>query len=186
MAPRTECKVRTTRPEWRTAALWSGRARPESARSGPQLRRHGTLFGKCSVAMPRCPCASSAYRAVRFGTDFLVRYGLGRLVRFGRSRGNSFPVFSLLAQKLGLCWIENPRVDGSTPSLATISMNCNGFRASPADHPGPLMGDPRTIGKRVDGHPRGGPSGAGAAFRTQGRVRSGGLNQHGRCGCDGR
>jgi hypothetical protein len=27
----------------------------------------------------------------------------------------------------------------------------NGFRASPADYPGPLMADPRTIGKWVGG-----------------------------------
>jgi hypothetical protein len=28
-------------------------------------------------------------------------------------------------------------------------LNCNGFRVSPADHPGPLMADPRTIGNWV-------------------------------------
>jgi hypothetical protein len=35
-------------------------------------------------------------------------------------------------------WIRNPRVDGSIPSLATISnsMIRNGFRVSPADYRG--------------------------------------------------
>jgi hypothetical protein len=28
-------------------------------------------------------------------------------------------------------------------------MICNGLRASPADYPGPLMADPRTIGPRL-------------------------------------
>ena len=48
---------------------------------------------------------------------------------------------------------DSPRVDGSIPSLATISnsMICNGFRVSPADYPWPSMVDPRTIGKWVDG-----------------------------------
>ena len=43
----------------------------------------------------------------------------------------------------------SPRVAGSIPSLATTSnsMIRNGFRVSPADHPGPSMADPRTIGK---------------------------------------
>ena len=46
---------------------------------------------------------------------------------------------------------KSPRVDGSIPSLATTSnsMIRNGFRVSRADHPGPLMADPRTIGKWV-------------------------------------
>jgi len=47
--------------------------------------------------------------------------------------------------------IENPRVAGSIPSLATISnlMIRNGFWASAADRPWPSMADPRTIGKWV-------------------------------------
>ncbi len=42
---------------------------------------------------------------------------------------------------------EDRRVDGSIPTLATISnsMIRNGVRASPADHPWPSMADPRTI-----------------------------------------
>ena len=46
---------------------------------------------------------------------------------------------------------ENPRVDGSIPSLATTSnsMIRNGFRVSPADHPWPSVADPRTIWNRV-------------------------------------
>ena len=52
---------------------------------------------------------------------------------------------------------ENPRVDGSIPSLATISnsMIRNGFRVSPADRLWPSMADPRTIGTRVGGEPAG-------------------------------
>jgi len=48
---------------------------------------------------------------------------------------------------------KSPRVDGSIPSLATISnsMNCNGFRVSPADHTWSSMADPRTNGKWVGG-----------------------------------
>jgi len=41
MTPRTECKVRTTRPEWRTTALWSRRDRPESANSRPSASLAG-------------------------------------------------------------------------------------------------------------------------------------------------
>jgi hypothetical protein len=67
------------------------------------------------------------------------------------ARGKPFPVFGLLAPNRPLRRTENPRVDGSIPSLATISnsMNCNGFRASPADYPWPDGTDPRTIGKWV-------------------------------------
>ena len=39
-------------------------------------------------------------------------------------------------------------------------MICNAFRVSPADHPWPLMADPRTIGKWVGGGPRVAPDGA--------------------------
>jgi len=56
--------------------------------------------------------------------------------RFGRSRGNAFPIFGLLATNRPLRRTENPRVDGSIPSLVTISnfLIRNGFRASPADY----------------------------------------------------
>ena len=58
--------------------------------------------------------------------------------RFGRPRRNSFPLFALLAPNRALRWIENPRVDGSIPSLATTSksMNCMRFRVSPVDYRG--------------------------------------------------
>ena len=58
----------------------------------------------------------------------------------------------------------NPRVDGSIPSLATISnfMICMRFRVSPADYPCPSMADPRTIGKWVgEGESRWGRGGQG-------------------------
>ena len=59
--------------------------------------------------------------------------------RFGRPRENSSPFFGLLAPNRALRGTENPRVDGSIPSLATTSnsMIRNGFRVSPADYPGP-------------------------------------------------
>ena len=65
-----------------------------------------------------------------------VRYGLGRAGRFGRSRENSSPVFGLLAPNRALRCVENPRVDGSIPSLATTFNFLNGmrFRVSPADY----------------------------------------------------
>ena len=57
--------------------------------------------------------------------------------------------------------MANPRVAGSIPALATISnsMIRNGLRVSPADHPWPLMADPRTIGKWVGGETRRGGGG---------------------------
>jgi hypothetical protein len=44
--------------------------------------------------------------------------------------------FGLLAPNRALSWIENPRVDGSIPSLATISnvLICNVLLASPTDY----------------------------------------------------
>ena len=55
---------------------------------------------------------------------------LGRAGRFGRAGGNPSPVFGLLAPNSALRATENPRVDGSIPSLATIFnlMIRNGFR----------------------------------------------------------
>jgi hypothetical protein len=41
--------------------------------------------------------------------------------RFGRRRDNAFRFFDLLAPSAALRATENPRVDGSIPSLATIS-----------------------------------------------------------------
>ena len=56
--------------------------------------------------------------------------------RFGRPTRNAFPLFRLLSPNRPLRRTENPRVDGSIPSLATISnsMIRNGFRVSPADY----------------------------------------------------
>ena len=62
--------------------------------------------------------------------------------------------------------IENPRVDGSIPSLATISnfLICMSFRASPADYRASILprnrADPRTIGNCAIRGPRAG-GGAG-------------------------
>ena len=94
-----------------------------------------------------------------------VRYGLGRRGRFGRPLKNAFRFFGFLAPSRALRRLENPRVDGSIPSLATTSnsMNCNGFRASPADH---LRRDGANPMTRM-GPPRGlvGPSHPGASMR---------------------
>lgn len=59
---------------------------------------------------------------------------------------------------------ENPRVDGSIPSLATTSnsLKKHGFRVSPADYPCSSMADPRTIGKWVIRRPPGQRGGAGS------------------------
>jgi hypothetical protein len=71
--------------------------------------------------------------------------------RFGRRREYSFHFFDFLAPDRALRCTENPRVDGSMPSLATISnsMIRMRFRVSPADYPCPLMADPWTIENRV-------------------------------------
>jgi hypothetical protein len=67
----------------------------------------------------------------------------------GRPRKYALPFFDFLQPKRAVSCPENPRVDGSIPTLATTSnsMNYNGFRVSPADYPCPSIGDPRTIGK---------------------------------------
>jgi hypothetical protein len=48
-----------------------------------------------------------------------VRHGLGRGGRFGRRPREPFSFFELLAPNRALRRTENPRVDGSIPSLAT-------------------------------------------------------------------
>ena len=65
-----------------------------------------------------------------------VRHGLGRAVQFGRHDENSFALFALPAPNRGLRRTENPRVDGSIPSLATTPkfLIGNGFLA-------PVCGD---------------------------------------------
>jgi hypothetical protein len=65
-----------------------------------------------------------------------VRHGLGRAGRFGRRVENSFRVFGFLAPNPALHCVENLRVDGSIPFLATISnfLILMSFRASPADY----------------------------------------------------
>jgi len=50
-----------------------------------------------------------------------ARNRFGRGGRFGRAAGNPFPVFGFLATPAALPCTENPRVDGSIPSLATTS-----------------------------------------------------------------
>ena len=81
------------------------------------------------------------WAAARFRQVFRapVRDRLGRARRFGRSTGNSLPVFGLVTPNRGLRRTENPRVDGSIPSLATTSNSLNRMRfpASPADCPWP-------------------------------------------------
>jgi hypothetical protein len=61
---------------------------------------------------------------------------------FGRPVENSFGFFVFLTLNSALRAIENPRVDGSIPALATTPnfMISLGFRASPADHPWPIDG----------------------------------------------
>ena len=58
-----------------------------------------------------------------------VRDRLGRAGRFGRPGEIPSRFFDLLAPNRALRWIENPRVDGSIPSLATTStfLIFNGF-----------------------------------------------------------
>ncbi len=53
-----------------------------------------------------------------------ARNRLGRAGRFGQPGENSSPVFGLLTPNQALRATENPRVDGSIPSLATISNWC--------------------------------------------------------------
>ena len=95
-------------------------------------------FGKGSVAMPvsRWPGWGAAKLRLVFALP--VRDRLGCEGRFGRPSGKPFPVFGLLAPNRALCWIENPRVDGSIPSLATTFnfLNFMRFLASPADYRG--------------------------------------------------
>jgi hypothetical protein len=43
---------------------------------------------------------------------------------FGRPSGNAFPILGFFAPPTPLPCTENPRVDGSIPSLATISNWC--------------------------------------------------------------
>jgi len=86
--------------------------------------------------------------ALEFGRWATAEFGMGSVGQ-GGSVGppeNSSCVFGFLAPNRALRCTENPRVDGSIPSLATISnpMIRNGFRASPADHPWPSIVDPRT------------------------------------------
>jgi len=72
-------------------------------------------------------------------------------LQFGRPVENPYRFFGFLTPNRAFDCIENPRVDGSIPSLATTSnsMIYNGFQPSRADHPWASMADPRTIGKRV-------------------------------------
>ena len=72
-----------------------------------------------------------------------VRDRFGRAGRFGRRRRNSFPVFGLLAPNRALRRTENPRVDGSIPSLATTP---NPMKRIGFGH------HPRTIGRRGGGN----------------------------------
>ena len=100
-------------------------------------------FGKGSVAIVRRRYRSWAYAGFGRPSPFGVRNRLGRAGRFGRPRRNAFTVFDLLPPNLALRRLENPRVDGSIPSLATISMflNCLSVRVSPADYPGRLWAE---------------------------------------------
>ena len=68
-------------------------------------------------------------------------------------RENALRFFDFPKRNQAVSCLENPRVAGSIPSLATISnsMIRNGFRVSPADRPASSMADPRTIGKWVGG-----------------------------------
>ena len=92
-----------------------------------------------------------------FGRSGPVRLGIGSVGRGGSvgAARNPLPFFVLLAPNRALRRTENPRVDGSIPSLATTPkfLIRNGFRASPADHPWASMVHPRTIGNRVDAGP---------------------------------
>ena len=74
--------------------------------------------------------------------------------------------FDILAPNRALRWIENPRVDGSIPSLAITSksMICIRFIVSPADYLRPDGTDPRTIGNWADRSPE--PSGGAGDLGT--------------------
>ena len=82
--------------------------------------RPAARFGKSSVAMPAKPLSG-------LGLEKSGRFSgvLGSVWARSGERGSvgrcqiSFPVFGLLAPNSALRWIENPRVDGSIPSLAT-------------------------------------------------------------------
>jgi len=98
------------------------------------------------------PLTRMAAGQVRSGSSLPVRDRLGRVGRFGPPTRKSFPVFGLLARKLGLRWTENPRVVGSIPTLATTSnsMIRIGFRHRLRTIRA-IDGRPRTIGKCVGG-----------------------------------
>jgi hypothetical protein len=74
---------------------------------------------------------------VRSGGRSGVRHGLGRGGWFGRSWTNALRFLGFLQPKQAVSCPENPRVDGSIPSLATTSnvLIFRGFCVSPADHP---------------------------------------------------
>ena len=121
---------------------------------------------------------------LRFGAAAVLDGGSALGSNFGLSAGRPLAgtrrgqVAQLVEQR-----IENPRVDGSIPSLATTSkfLICMRFRASPADYPGPILArfwaDPRTIGNCAIRVPRGGRrgwrSGNLGGWRPAGRGRRG-------------
>ena len=107
-----------------------------------------------------------------FGRPAPAGFGMGSVGRGGsvgaaktRSR-----FFGLLAPNRALRWIENPRVDGSIPSLATTSksMICMRFRVSPADYPWPGWCRPADYRKLGRSWARGGA--AGLAIWEPGRL----------------
>ena len=90
---------------------------------GAPLRRR---FGPGSVKTTGSPFRSCASRCVRSAPASRVRYGLGLAGQFGRPAENSFPALGFLVPPEALRCVENPRVAGSIPSLATISKLMNG------------------------------------------------------------
>ena len=92
------------------------------AASDPDRGERTTRGSSSAAVRSRCanPFRVFGLRRVRSAGHRSVRDGLGRAGRFGRPAGNSCPVFGLLAPIGALRRTENPRVDGSIPSLATI------------------------------------------------------------------
>ena len=90
------------------------------AERGSTGARFGRAFGRDACK----PLNRIGRGALRSGFQLPVRDRFGRAGQFGRPSRKPFPVFGLLAPKLGLRRTENPRVGGSIPPLATTSTWC--------------------------------------------------------------
>ena len=104
-----------------------------------------TPMGRCSSVPARSRCAQpldphGPRAGVRSACP--AGFGMGSVGRgrFGRPAETPSRFFGLLAPNSAFRCLENPRVDGSIPSLATTSnfLIFMSFRASPADHRAPF------------------------------------------------